>query len=145
MSNTLAVSRQISERYWVGSSTLHGELTVERSDGHRFRAKIERNAYDFQSFARVFFWTKDGWTTVCSRPIEGCAMQKHSYGEQGTSWHATARADLEAMLAEAFAVVPERGPARSAPKPLPEKAPEAEETHEGEEYWSERELRAMRP
>lgn len=41
---------------------------AETPDGRKFRTKIRRNAYDFQSTACVEVWTPNGWTQVVTLP-----------------------------------------------------------------------------
>jgi hypothetical protein len=65
------------------------------------RAVVRRNAYDFQSHARVEAWTELGWKEVRSRQIKNCAIAAHSYAtvtNTDDTWETALAADLDMLL-----------------------------------------------
>lgn len=53
-----------------GTQSLYAERIVRVGD-LKLRAEVKRDAYDFQSYARVSAWTtKEGWEIVTTIPFE---------------------------------------------------------------------------
>jgi len=60
---------------------------------------VERNAYDFQSNARVSVWTSDqGFEHLASVGIEDCEIFAFSYQAKQGTWEATMSRDLDRMI-----------------------------------------------
>lgn len=91
------------------------EYTLERRDqdlngeaidyGHtpRLRAYIRRNAYDTQSYARVYSWTQEGWKDITFLPVDSLKVHPFSYRtpkdpEKESAWQEAMREDLDALL-----------------------------------------------
>ena len=101
--------RALVARCWKQSQSLCGEIIWKRSDGTRFRALLERNAYDDQSSLKVYTWTSsEGWALVTRKPIEMCASKRWSYVSRGDEWHSDAYEDMWRIIDEAKEIVPYR-------------------------------------
>ena len=68
----------------------HGSVPV--------RAVIERNAYDFQSYARAEVWTAHGWVTIQQFPIGQFSVAAKSYVSKPGEWEHLMQDDLAALL-----------------------------------------------
>lgn len=71
----------------------------------KLRVKIRRNAYDDQSFARVYLWTKTEWSLVAERPITDCECRRLSYTLRGGVSARDFENDYAALIATALAVI----------------------------------------
>lgn len=86
------------------SQTLHGEriVVVPKANGpgeHRIKAVVERNAYDFQSNARVSVWTSEkGFEHLASVGIEDCEIFGFSYQAKPGTWEVAMSKDLDRMI-----------------------------------------------
>ncbi len=68
----------ISERLYPQRQSWHYKVIV-LVDGRKLRVRIERNAYDFQSHAKVELWADDKWQPVTSMTIGECKCAVVSY------------------------------------------------------------------
>lgn len=73
----------------------------------KFRIRLRRNAYDFQSYAVIERWNGEEWKEVLSRPIrEMLCKDVHYYSEQLSSEQkGFFEFDAEALLLLALEVV----------------------------------------
>lgn len=95
----------VKEEFWRGSQSLEAERIVKAGD-LRLRALVKRDAYDVQSYAKVYAWTaKEGWSHVTSIPLERTEVRKRAYVERGDEWRASARKDLDALVNAGLAVL----------------------------------------
>lgn len=94
----------IAERLWRDRQTCHYEL-LQRAGPHRLRVQINRDAYDFQSSARIERWSGDQWREVSTWPISACDSQTVSAYERPEA--KTGRRDLELMQGDAARLVAE--------------------------------------
>lgn len=101
--------KTISERVWNMSQSWHYEKVVRLAEsGETFRCRIERNAYDGQSSARVERWSGEEWREVVRTPINFLNCRTISYVQEGiTSSHF--RTDFKRLMDEALEI--------TAPKP----------------------------
>jgi hypothetical protein len=93
----------VTKRTWRGQQDLCAEV-VARSDRavrKTYRASIRRNAYDFQSNARVEWWGPNGWVTVLTRSIQETALHAHTYVAKDGTWESDALASCERLLFDA--------------------------------------------
>lgn len=70
-----------TQTYNENQSWYHKRVVVV--DERRFKVHIRRNAYDFQSFAKVELWNGSEWKGVYSEPITACACKSISYVQSG--------------------------------------------------------------
>ena len=56
---------------------------VSQHPGHKLWVKIERNAYDNQSWARVKRWSGSKWELVYEEPICLCECKSINYAQKG--------------------------------------------------------------
>lgn len=68
----------IQEDLWNANQSWNYER-VQQVEGHHFRVRIRRNAYDHQSHATCERWDGDRWRQVISRPIEEMTCSAVSY------------------------------------------------------------------
>jgi hypothetical protein len=94
------------ERFWKGSQSLQGELITKREDGVRFRATLNRDAYDSQSQLHVFSWGPSGWTLVTTVPLHEWFSRRWSYVERSDEWMEDVRIDLRDAVRSAAKIVP---------------------------------------
>lgn len=64
---------------------------------------IERNAYDFQSHARLSRWDGDAWQVVLSEPIEAQDCKHVSYVDRAVT-AAAFRSDFNRLVATALKI-----------------------------------------
>jgi hypothetical protein len=88
------------ERLWHGDQSLRGSLIVTAGTW-LFRARIKRDAYDFQSDAVVETWCQGrGWEEVQRVPITDLPIVDRSYVmKKPELWHTSMRESLR-MLCE---------------------------------------------
>ena len=102
------MTKTIVERCWNSGQSWHytGTFKSVLSNGttHTLRVRIERNAYDFQSSARVERWNGDKWCGVSYKPIAECNCFGLSYVEKGVE-PSYFEPDVTALLDEALAIV----------------------------------------
>lgn len=85
------------------------DLVGEAIDyGHtpRLRAYVRRNAYDTQSYARVYSWTEEGWKDVTFVPVVDLKVHPFTYRtpktpEKEAAWQDAMRGDLDTLLDKA--------------------------------------------
>lgn len=72
----------------------------------KYRIRIRRNAYDFQSYAVAELWNGQEWKEVISRPIEKMLCSKVSYTKETLTLDETGffEFDAEELLALADTV-----------------------------------------
>jgi hypothetical protein len=76
------------ERLWHGDQALRGSLIVDAGGTWLFRARITRDAYDFQSDAVVETWCQGrGWEEVQRVPIVDLPIVQFSYVTKPERWH----------------------------------------------------------
>jgi hypothetical protein len=68
----------ISERLYNSNQSWMYQLIVN-IEGHKLRVSIKRNAYDFQSYAKIMRWDGHKWHFITSMPIETCKCAAVSY------------------------------------------------------------------
>jgi pyruvate/2-oxoglutarate/acetoin dehydrogenase E1 component len=93
--------RTISIRCYNQSQSWHFEKVVAIGK-KTFKVYIIRNAYDFQSYAKVYIYdTKESkWNQIVNAPITECECQKISYVTKDVNKSVFAN-DFERLLAEA--------------------------------------------
>lgn len=74
----------ISERCWNSRQSWHYQHTF-RHAATKLRTTIQRNAYDFQSSAKVERWDGSRWFEVVSAPIEALPCAAISYVHKGVT------------------------------------------------------------
>lgn len=90
---------------WVANQTVHYRATYA-FDKVALRVRIERNAYDHQSFAKVdaFDSRANRWNEIVDWPIRFCNAAQVSYTARGSSVEDFAQDDAS-LLAEAKAIL----------------------------------------
>lgn len=68
----------IRENTYNESQSWHYELIIGKYS-KRLWLQIRRNAYDFQSYAKISLWSGERWQLVYNEPIEYCECSKVSY------------------------------------------------------------------
>lgn len=82
---TTSKSTDNRSQSWIYEETLNAwprgktEAAIDRGDEIKLRIRIERNAYDGQSSARVEAWTTEGWSYLTQIPIGQTPASKISY------------------------------------------------------------------
>lgn len=90
-----------------GRDDLEATVLAQRADGRRFRARIRRNAYDFQSYAVVETWTDSGWTQVHGvRDLSTLSIMGYSYVTRDEAWKTAIARDAKRLLELAATIVP---------------------------------------
>jgi hypothetical protein len=95
-------SDKIAEQTYNHSQSWNYDLIVV-SSGVRYRVEIRRNAYDFQSWAKVSRWDGTKWHPVYNEPIESCRCKSISYVERDVQ-HDVFRPDALRLLETAIAI-----------------------------------------
>ena len=72
------MKRTISERCYLQNQSWCFERTVN-FEHKRFKINIHRNAFDEQSYARVYLWDKTQWNLVVDAHISECVCKKIDY------------------------------------------------------------------
>lgn len=95
----------LKEDFWSSRQTLHAERVVKVGKD-KVRAEVARDSYDDQSYARVSVWTTErGWKYLTAIPFEKSEMRKASpYGDKA-AWPATAKKDLDTLIAHAVTIL----------------------------------------
>ena len=73
----------ISQRCYYQDQSWYFERTVSLREGTtksiKLKVSIRRNAYDNQSYARVYMWDGTKWNQVVNSPITECVCKIISY------------------------------------------------------------------
>ena len=75
----LLMPRVIGEWMWHADQSWRYKVLVATCRKDRLEVHVRRDAYDYQSFARVDRWDGDEWQMVTSWPIENCECRAVSY------------------------------------------------------------------
>lgn len=97
-----ATSANIDEQFSKGQQSWD-YIAIRKVADHRLRVRLHRDAYDFQSYARVERWDGSKWHEVATRPIKTCACHAASYVAAADI--ALFRTDAETLFALALAIV----------------------------------------
>lgn len=97
MTTETTVGTLVHESIRNANQTLHGERIVKRN-GKTIKALVRRNAYDFQSEARVMVLTEVGFEHLASLDITETDVAAFSYGNKAGQWEAAMSQDLDRLI-----------------------------------------------
>ena len=97
-------TKTISERVFNADQSWYFERIILLPNTDKVKINIRRNAYDFQSWARVSRWNGEEWKNVVDAPITEFNCHKISYVDKGIT---TKHFDEDAgkLLMEAMKIV----------------------------------------
>ena len=101
------------ERVWQANQSLRAERTVTvlgKQNGlvsrDIFKAEVDRNAYDTQSWLKVSVLRSTGWVVLGVIPISQSQIRHHSYTSRNDDeWTAAIHTDLDELVGIGIAIL----------------------------------------
>jgi hypothetical protein len=89
----------VSVEVWRARHSLVGRA-VDSGHAPPLRARVVRDAYDFQSYASVEVWSDHGgWMQLDRLPIDRISVVAHSPAAHDGRWEDSMRSDLQSLIA----------------------------------------------